>query len=161
MLSPEQREAETLRLTQRLEAHPRFRRARTILLYHALPDEVATKAWLARWGNSKQVLLPVVTGDDLEMRRYTGEDGMHTGAFGIREPDGQAANEDGTIELALVPGMAFDAAGHRLGRGKGYYDRLLARLRRHGTYIIGIGFDCQHVDAVPFEAHDIVMDEVL
>ena len=63
------------------------------------------------------------------------------------------------IDLALVPGMAFDAAGHRLGRGKGYYDRFLGE--HPHIYKIGVCFPFQRVAEVPSEAHDVVMDEVI
>lgn len=145
----------------RLERHPRFRAARTILLYHSLPDEVQTPGFLRRWGTDKQLLLPVVKGNDLELRSYTGEANLHTGAYGISEPAGTAVTDYAAIDLAVVPGMAFDAAGNRLGRGKGYYDRLLTRLRRSGVYIIGVCFDFQKVETVPCEPHDVRMDEVL
>lgn len=157
----DERAAFSVAVWQRLEAHPRFRAARTVLLYHALPDEVQTRPFLQRWHAEKRLLLPVVAGDDLEIRPYEGEEHLHTGAYGIREPEGRPVTDFFAIDLAVVPGMAFDRAGHRLGRGKGYYDRLLARLRRHGIYIIGICFDFQKVEAVPCEPHDVGMDEVL
>jgi 5-formyltetrahydrofolate cyclo-ligase len=62
------------------------------------------------------------------------------------------------IELALIPGMAFDRAGHRLGRGKGYYDRLLPRLK---AQLLGICFPFQLLDEVPAESHDIPVGEII
>lgn len=144
-----------------LEEHRRFRSARTVLIYYSLPDEVQTHNFLNRWCTEKRLLLPVVKGDDLELRVYGGEDRLHTGAYGISEPAGVAVTDYSAIDLAIVPGMAFDAEGNRLGRGKGYYDRLLERLRRSGVYIIGICFGFQKVEAVPYEPHDVRMDEVI
>jgi 5-formyltetrahydrofolate cyclo-ligase len=76
------------------------------------------------------------------------------------EPIGEVFPESryDEITLALIPGMAFDAEGHRLGRGKGYYDRLLPRLSR--AYKMGVCFPFQMVDAVPSEPHDQKVDEV-
>ena len=63
------------------------------------------------------------------------------------------------IQLAIIPGMAFDRAWHRLGRGKGYYDRLLPKLKK--AHLLGICFPFQLLDEVPTEPHDVKMQEVL
>ena len=72
-----------------LEAHPAFRAANTILLYHSLGDEVDTHTFIKKWSSEKRILLPVVVGDDLELRIYTGPDDMTTGSYGIEEPTGE------------------------------------------------------------------------
>lgn len=142
-----------------LEVHPAFESANHILLYHSLPDEVNTHAFLEKWKDSKQLLLPVVVGDELELRCFASANDLQTGAYNILEPAGKPFTEVDKIELAIVPGMAFDHEGHRLGRGKGYYDRLLPKLTK--AYKIGICFPYQLVDEVPTDAYDIPMDEVL
>lgn len=144
-------------LLGRLEAHPAFRSARVVLLYYALPDEVQTQAFVEKWSREKTVLLPVVKGEELELRRYTGTAGLRKGSFDIDEPCGEAFTAYGRIDLALVPGMAFDGQGNRLGRGKGYYDRLLPQLE---AYKIGLCFQFQVCEAIPTEAFDCPMDEV-
>ncbi len=141
----------------RILQHPKWKEADTVLLYHALPDEVDTSWLLQQTG--KRILLPVVVGDDLELREYDGM--LHEGAYGIMEPDGSEATLDSATILCIVPGMAFDGQGHRLGRGKGFYDRLFARLSGQSLYKIGICFDFQLLDEVPSEPHDIVMNEVI
>lgn len=143
----------------RLEAHPAFRQAHTILLYHSLPDEVNTHDFIRKWSAQKQILLPVVIGNDLELRRYTNPQDLKKGAYGIEEPVGEPFTDYASIDLAIIPGVAFDAQGNRLGRGKGYYDRLLPRLPH--TYKIGICFPFQLLEEVPTEALDVRMDEVL
>ena len=143
----------------RLEAHPAFLQAHTILLYHSLPDEVRTHDFIRKWSAHKQVLLPVVIGDDLELRRYTGPADLKKGAYGIEEPAGEPFTDYESIDLAVIPGVAFDVHGNRLGRGKGYYDRLLPRLPH--TYKIGICFPFQLLEEIPTEAQDVRMDEVL
>lgn len=143
----------------RLQNHPRFRAARTILLYHSLPDEVYTHG-LIDTIEGKTLLLPRVTGEGtMELRVYSGKDDLAEGAFHIMEPCGAPFGNYGSIDLAVVPGMAFDAAGNRLGRGKGYYDRLLPDIPQ--AYKIGICFPFQVVDNVPTEPTDIAMDEVV
>lgn len=143
----------------RLEAHTMFRQAHTVLLYHSLPDEVGTHGFIRKWSTSKQVLLPVVIGNDLELRRYTEPELLRKGAYGIEEPIGQTFTDYASIDLAIVPGVAFDIFGNRLGRGKGYYDRLLPRLPH--TYKIGICFPFQVLKEIPTEAQDVRMDEII
>ncbi len=130
-----------------------------MLLYHSLPDEVDTHAFIRRWSARKRILLPVVKGDDLELRLYTGDDRLTEGAFHIDEPTGTAFTDYAAIDLAVIPGVAFDRQGNRLGRGKGYYDRLLPRIPT--AYKLGLCFPFQVLNQIPAEAHDIPMDEVL
>lgn len=145
----------------RLKTNPRFSQAQTILLYSALPDEVQTQSLLDELTEAgKTVLLPkVVSSEDMELHRYTGASSLQSGAYGIMEPVGTRFTDYAAIDVAVVPGMAFDAQGHRLGRGKGYYDRFLAKLP--GVYKIGLCFSWQMVDEVPSDEHDIRMDEVI
>ena len=145
----------------RLKENPRFSQAQTILLYSALPDEVQTQSLLDELtAAGKTVLLPkVVSSEDMELRRYTGTSSLQPGAYGIMEPAGTLFTDYAAIDVAVVPGMAFDVQGHRLGRGKGYYDRFLAKVP--GVYKIGLCFSWQMVDEVPSEANDITMDEVM
>ncbi len=102
-----------------LEAHPAFRAANTVLLYHSLNDEVDTHAFIQKWSSEKRILLPVVVGDDLELRIYTGPENMSiSGIYGIAEPTGEIFTDYADIDFIVVPGVAFDAKGNRLGRGK-------------------------------------------
>jgi 5-formyltetrahydrofolate cyclo-ligase len=105
-------------LFQKLENHPLFLQAHTILLYHSLPDEVQTHDFVEKWHRQKTVLLPVVKGDELELRIYTGRQNLKTGeAYHIEEPTGEAFTAYEKIDLAIIPGVSFDARGNRLGRG--------------------------------------------
>ena len=147
----------SVRLLSALEQSARFQSAKTILLYYSLPDEDYTHDFIGKWCTTKNILLPVVTGDDLELREYTGPDNLHLGAFHIEEPKGEPFTDYRQIDLAIIPGVAFDTHGHRLGRGRGYYDRLLSKL---STYNIGICFSFQVCKEVPIEPFDKTMDEV-
>ena len=132
----------------------------TIMAYWPLPDEVDIRP-LIHWlvGQGKTVVLPKVTGDEtMELRRYSSQEDLAEGAFHIMEPVGDAFTDYDDIDVVLVPGMAFDAAGHRLGRGKGYYDRFLAA--HPHLYKIGICFPFQRVAEVPTEDYDVCMNEV-
>lgn len=141
------------------EAHPAFRAANTVLLYHSLKDEVDTHEFIKKWSSEKRILLPVVKGDDLELRIYTGPQDMKTGAYGIEEPIGETFTDYAEIDFIAVPGVAFDREGNRLGRGKGYYDRLLPRIP--SAFKAGICFPFQLIDKVPTEPFDICMDIII
>ena len=146
----------------RLKDNSHFTHAQTLLLYSALSDEVPTQILIdGLAAQGKTVLLPRVVSDtDMELRRYSGPADLQRGAFGIFEPTGELFTDYNTIDVAIIPGMAFDAKGHRLGRGKGYYDRFLAKLSP-STYKIGLCFFWQLVDQVPTDEHAIPMDEVI
>ena len=147
----------SIALLEQIEKHPRFISATTVLLYHSLPDEVQTHAFVEKWHKHKKVLLPVVVGDILELRHYTGQSCLQEGAFHIEEPSGENYTKYQEIELAIIPGISFDKKGNRLGRGKGYYDKLLPLL---SSYNIGICYQFQAQESIPSEEFDKCMDEV-
>lgn len=147
------------RIMDAVEACPAFEKADTVLLYYSLPDEVHTHDFVSRWGNRKRILLPVVIGDDLELRLYTGKDSLAPGPFGIDEPQGEPFDDYTAIGFVGVPGVAFSHSGARLGRGKGFYDRLLPKLTN--AYKAGICYPFQLINEVPTEAFDICMDEII
>lgn len=142
-----------------LEAHPAFRAANTLLFYHSLKDEVDTHTFIEKWSCEKQILLPVVIGDELELRIYTGPEDMRISTYGIEEPVGELFTDYASIDFIAVPGVAFDPKGNRLGRGKGYYDRLLPHIP--AAYKAGICFPFQLVEEVPAESFDIRMDIII
>ena len=123
-----------------------------------MKDEVQTHSFIEKWSRTKRIVLPVVVGDVLELRLYTGPDDLATGAYGIAEPIGEPFTDYAAIGLVVVPGVAFDAEGHRLGRGKGYYDKLLPLI---AAPKIGICFPFQLIEEVPAEPFDIRMDAVI
>lgn len=167
----------SLSAISKLRKHPKVMTAHTLLLYYSLPDEVNTHEWIDELvAEGKRVLLPVVVNDkDMVIREYTGKHDLAEGSFHIMEPIGKLfpIEKYPEIEVAIIPGMSFDDTGHRLGRGKGYYDRFLTKLRSmeenhcerkeaDGTevYKIGICFGFQKLQEIPFESHDILVDEV-
>ncbi len=138
-----------------------FSRARTILLYYSLPDEPPTESIIERLAaEGRRVVLPRVVSDDaMELRIYTSVAAMKRGAFGILEPTGPLFTAYDAIDVAVVPGMAFDASGHRLGRGRGYYDRLLPKLSK--AYLIGVCHHSRLLADIPVDAHDVAMHCVI
>lgn len=102
--------------------------------------------------------LPRVVGDQLEFRAIKQNSILVEGMFGIKEPDVGTTTqvELNEIKLFLVPGVAFDMLGVRLGRGKGYYDKMLKNFK--GTKV-GVAFSCQMSEhPLPYESHDVGMD---
>jgi len=157
--TPEQLEELSLPVLARLR--PLLTEVQTIMAYYSLSDEVCTHQLLDNLvAEGKAVLLPKVLDDEtMELRCYTGRDDLQEGAFHIMEPTGTLFTDLRQIDVVLVPGVAFDAQGHRLGRGKGYYDRFLQSAS--DIKKIGVCFDFQKVDQVPSEAHDVVVDIVV
>lgn len=145
---------------KRFEETELFKNATDILVYWSMPDEVQTPAFIDRWAGRKNFYLPSIQDDDLVVKRYTGQSGLVDGAqFGIPEPDGPRVTDLSHISLVIVPGRAFDREGHRLGRGRGFYDRLLPQLAH--AVKAGVCFDCQILPAVPVEDNDIKMDVII
>ena len=99
----------------------------------------------------------MIDGDDLRLKIHTGA--TQTGSYSIQEPIGEEFTCYKEIALAIVPGMAFDKKGNRLGRGRGFYDRTLPKLAE--AYKIGLCFPFQFLESIPCEAYDIKMDAVL
>lgn len=144
-------------ILKQLAQHPRFLGAERVMLYASLPDEVQTLSFLETWRHQKTVILPTVVGDDIIPVELAENVTFAEGDFHIPEPQNHPYTGD--FDLIVVPGMAFDRAGHRLGRGRGYYDRFLARHPQ--VYTIGLCFDFQLLPEVPAEPHDRIINEVI
>ena len=153
----EQLQEQSEQILAKLEQHPDFVNAEKVMLYNALPDEVQTLNFLQKWHLRKKIILPTVVGDDIVPVEYAKETTFAVGDFNILEPQNEPYSGD--FDLIVVPGVAFDRKGNRLGRGKGYYDRFLSQ--HLDVKRIGICFDFQMVDEVPAEPFDIRMDVVI
>lgn len=147
------------RIQKTLEESREFQEAEAVLLYHALPGEVQTEDLIWKWAKKKRILLPRVKGEDLEIIQVTSPEDLEAGTFGVMEPRGSALEDLSCIDLVIVPGQAFDRCNHRMGHGRGFYDRLLTQLPH--TRKIGIAFSWQIVESIPVEPHDISMDRVI
>lgn len=154
--TPEELHRQSDLVLQQLAAHPRFQTAQRIMLYASLPDEVQTLDFLEQWRHRKTIILPTVVGDDIIPVELADNVDFAEGDFHIPEP--QNHPYAGSFDLIVVPGMAFDREGHRLGRGRGYYDRFLAA--HPSIYKIGVCFPFQRVAEVPAEPHDIGVNEL-
>lgn len=157
MLTDAERLAAAQRVFDRVRAHAAYLMAHRVLLYNSLPDELSTHLFFESDHRDKTFYLPRVNGIDLEILPYD-RSRLHLGAFRIEEPDGDDTVDISDIDLIIVPGVAYDRHGNRVGRGKGYYDRLLSRSR---ATTIGICYDFQLVDDLDPDPHDIPVDFVI
>ena len=157
MLSAEDRLNAAEAVFSRLEEEAAFLLADKVLMYHSLPDELDTRVFLNRWNSRKKFYLPRVNGVELEILPYD-KSRLELGAFHIEEPTGCDITPEEEIELVIVPAVAYDKACNRLGRGKGFYDRLLQRSK---AVKIGVAFDFQFVESIPVEDHDVPVDIVI
>lgn len=150
------REVEADMVFNTIKAMPIWQRAQHILCYWSLPDELPTHESVNRWlADGKNIYLPRVKGDDLEIVPYHGPESLDdNNKFHIGEPVGDAVDPS-CLELIIVPAVALDAKRNRLGRGKGYYDRLLSVT---DCPTIGVACEFQLVEEVPVEAHDRPLD---
>lgn len=146
-----------------LRAQPIWRESKSILFYAPLAQELDLSPLMTdALISDKTVALPrfiAETGQYAAFQVTNPADGLTRGNFGILEPLSTAPSVPvNQLDLALVPGIAFDMCGRRLGRGKGFYDRLLAAVPGAKC---GVAFDQQVVGEIPVESHDIVMNFIL
>ena len=157
-ISPAVRAVESLDLCDRLKVQ--LRSAHTILFFAPLPDELDVWPLLAELlAGNKIIALPFF---DRDKNIYTARQissaaaDVVMGKFGVREPASICAEIPlDRFDLVLVPGVAFDLSGNRLGRGKGFYDRLLAET---SGVKCGVGYDGQLLEKIPAEPHDARVD---
>lgn len=158
LLSALEKTRAAMEVFSRLEQSAAFAMAENILMYHSLPDELSTREFLDRWSGRKHFFLPRVNGVNLEILPYD-RSRLAMGSFHIEEPQGDELADISSIELVVVPAVAYDRSGNRVGRGKGYYDRLLKDSR---ATKIGVGYDFQLLDEeIPAEEHDVAVDIVI
>jgi 5-formyltetrahydrofolate cyclo-ligase len=161
----EQRHAEAATLAAIFESLPGFAGAATVLLYRsAFVEEFATEPMFLRaWAQGKRLVCPRVDRATRRLRLYEVSDlvaDFAPGTLQIPEPKPTCPPvEPSAIDWALVPGLAFDRRGYRLGRGAGHYDRLLPTLRPDAPRW-ALAYDCQLVEALPVELHDQPLDGV-
>ncbi|RPH30449.1 MAG: 5-formyltetrahydrofolate cyclo-ligase [Bacteroidales bacterium] len=157
--TPENAAIHSAIIFSRVESLSQFKQAKTVLAYWSLPDEVSTHNFVQKWAHKKRIVLPIVIGDTLELRAFNGLESLVTSdSFGIQEPKTGELIDPQEVDFAIIPGIAFDKKGNRLGRGKGYYDRLL---KQTNAYKVAVGYDFQVIDEVPVSSFDVSVDLVV
>ncbi len=151
----------------RLAALPEYVAAATVMFYVDVRDEVRTREFLptAR-DDGKRIVIPYCVGERLELFLFDRMEELAVDTFGILEPKPELRGiadrrpELSTIDLIVVPGVAFDRSGGRVGHGRGYYDRLLADARPDTT-LAALAFECQLFATVPVMSYDVAMHMVV
>ncbi|MDB5310043.1 MAG: 5-formyltetrahydrofolate cyclo-ligase [Gemmataceae bacterium] len=150
-------------------ALPAYPSARTVMWYVDAGSEVRTRHTLPEaLTHGKRVVVPwcVIETNELELFLLEDMSELVEGAYKILEPKTELRQlptkkvQPEELDLVMVPGTAFDPRGGRMGQGKGYYDRLLARARPDAP-LVALAFDCQIFDEIPVAPHDVSMDTVL
>ena len=164
--APEFRQKRSKSILEKLNRTSEFRKGMAVMFYIATSGEVDTKPLLLEViREGREVVVPYVdrkTNSLISVQIHNPEQDLHPGTYGILEPrsDLVCPFDPGRLDLVLVPGIAFDKQGHRLGRGKGYYDRFLKTLPPHAK-CFGLAFDFQILKSVPTDNFDVSMDRVI
>jgi 5-formyltetrahydrofolate cyclo-ligase len=154
-------------ICRKLATLPEYTAAGTVMLYVDLPSEVRTRPLLpVAWAEGKRVVVPYCADDRLELFLLYSLDELAEGTLHILEPKVELRSrvdrqvDVGQLDLVAVPGLAFDHRGGRLGRGKGYYDKLLRRVPRRTT-LVALCFECQIFLEIPMLPYDVYVDKVI
>ncbi|MFH1221597.1 MAG: 5-formyltetrahydrofolate cyclo-ligase [Candidatus Micrarchaeota archaeon] len=143
-------------ISSNIVQRPAFMQANTIAVYLAKGSEVSMRRTIElAMAAGKTVLVPV-TNQHLEMFQFTGFGNLHVGKFGILEPKDKIQGP--APEVVLVPGIAFGKCMHRIGYGKGFYDKYFKTVKTHR---IGVCYDFQLLEKLPSHSQDEPMDEII
>lgn len=156
-LTDEQKMEASNKIFQKIEQMPDFKQAKTLMMYWSTSREVPTHDFVEKWSKEKKILLPVVVGRMMVLKPFTTRDNLTRSELGIWEPQAQETYLE-EIDLAIIPGSAFDRKKRRLGRGRGYYDQ---HLKQKKIKKWGVAYDFQLVDTVPAAEHDIKMNKII
>jgi 5-formyltetrahydrofolate cyclo-ligase len=163
-LTPDELARRSRAIAERLNSIPEFRDARALLIYVSSKDnEVDTLEPIRNaLDDNRMVLVPVAMPSTREIlwSQLRSLDDLEPSTFGILEPRNDRVRpvEPTEADVAIIPGIAFDAAGHRIGYGGGYYDRFLGKFR--GTKI-ALAYELQIRDSIPVEPHDLPVDTIV
>jgi len=137
-----------------------IQKSNCIMSFWSIPYEVYTHSWNNQMlKKGKTILLPSINGNDLIPKVYKGENFLkEVPPFNIKEPVGPPFTKLNEIEVIIVPGVAFDITGNRLGRGKGYYDRFLKKIN---SLKIGVSFSFTIFNKIPATENDVKMDYII
>lgn len=160
LLSPQQAEEMSRKIVLRLDQFEPLNKAGTIMAYASIKNEVDLEPWLELMvRNKKKILLPRVDGSELQAVPWQGWENCSKGAFNIKEPRGMPC-DPGDINAVLVPGVAFDRRGYRLGYGRGYYDRFLRRLSP-AVLLCGTAYEFQLVESIFPDENDVPLHWII
>lgn len=147
------------KILQRLARFKPFSLAKDFFTYINHQGEVATDILIKKYFGKKRIVVPKVDGKKICLYELHNPHEFKNGKFGIREPKFCMLKKDfKKIDVALIPGVAFDKTGHRIGFGSGYFDRFLKKI--HCT-TIGLAYELQIVEKVPVDKYDVAVDYIV
>lgn len=166
-LSTEEKDERSRRIVAKVLALPQYAAAKTVLWYLGVRNEVRTEnvVTVELSAAQRRVVVPWCEEGRLLLFQLREMSDLEEGAFGILQPNSELRQltsrrvAPSEVDVALVPGVAFDRQGNRLGHGAGYYDRLLAELPPNAR-LIGLAYECQLLESIPHEPHDVGLDLV-
>jgi 5-formyltetrahydrofolate cyclo-ligase len=141
-----------------IEHNLHFNDAAIVVSYWPLSKEVNLIDLNNKYCCKKTILLPVIEHDEIILKQYSENSLLIDGPLGIKVPVGDVFTDVQSIDLVLVPGVAFDQQNNRLGRGKGFYDRFLKKIN---AYKIGVCYQFQLFGSIPTTKDDIKVDEII
>lgn len=155
------------RICEQFLALPEYQAARTVMFYVDVRTEVRTREFLpVALAYGKRVIVPYCVEGELELFHLEDMEELTVGMYRILEPKPELRGlpekraDVSEVDLIMVPGVAFDRRGARMGHGKGYYDKLLEHARPD-TPLVALAFECQLFDEIPTAAHDVFMDKII
>ncbi|MEM2935073.1 MAG: 5-formyltetrahydrofolate cyclo-ligase [Candidatus Thermoplasmatota archaeon] len=134
-----------------------FLKANRIASYISFGSEVYTHGLIKEYSKKKELFVPFIKNREIFLARINSWEELESGAYGILQPKNPRI-ENGNIDLIIVPGIAFDENGNRIGYGKGYFDRLL---KKFFSKKIALAFDFQVLESIPNHTYDVKMDMII
>jgi 5-formyltetrahydrofolate cyclo-ligase len=154
-------------ILERFVALPEYRAANVVMYYVDVRSEVRTRHYLPEaLKHDKKIVVPYCVDGELELFHLTAMDELAIGMYKILEPKAELRSlpekrfAPHQLDLVMVPGVAFDRSGARMGHGFGYYDKLLQHARPDAP-LIALAFECQLFSEIPTQEHDIFMDKII
>lgn len=154
-------------ICDRFTALPEYQKAQTVMFYVDVRSEVRTRQYLpSALTHGKKIVVPYCINGELELFHLESLEELEIGMYKILEPKQDLRPLPGKrvtpqeLDLVMVPGVAFDRTGARMGHGFGYYDKLLQHARPDAP-LVALAFECQLFEGIPTAAHDIFMDKII
>ena len=149
-------------VVEKFLAHPIYKNSKVIMAYLSTAEEIQLQEFLSIALADKKILaVPFLEGREMYAALLPSIDALEVGAYGILtvKSDVRKIIDSAQIDCVITPGLAFDAEGHRLGKGGGYYDKFLSRAVNAKK--VALAYDFQIVDKVPIETHDVTVDFII
>ncbi len=163
----ENKEPLSERICEAFIAQPEFAAAKTVMVYIDVRTEVRTRQHLPKLlEGDKRIVVPYCIDGELELFLLESMEELETGMYKILEPKAELREvpakrvDVSELDLIMVPGVAFDARGARMGHGFGYYDKLLEHARPDAP-LVALAFECQLFPEIPTDSHDVFMDKII